>query len=143
VVIVCLKSGKLIFISIDQKKWHCEISNSFRYRWKNYTRVLQPAQLWRTLFKLYIILIEQLIEYLTLHANFSEIKAFILKPYYIFYILGFLFRINYPHNTWISVGRLMYVLKSLGYVSLSQASTGRPKDTQRTSWFIIAVIGRL
>jgi len=77
---------------------------------KNYTRPLQTAQLWRTLFKLFIILIEQLIEYLTLHANFSEIKAFVLKSYYIFYILGLLFRINYSSFNFVFYSFCLFLL---------------------------------
>ena len=45
-----------------------------------------------------------------------------------------------PHNTWMSLGYPIHVLKSPCYVPVSRTSIGRSKDAQRTSWFIVAAI---
>jgi len=46
-----------------------------------------------------MILNEQLAECLTLHANFSDIKAHALKSFYTFYTLDLFFRMNYKAHS--------------------------------------------
>jgi len=59
---------------------------------KSYARTLVcSVTALHTLSKLSIVLTEQLAEFLTLHANFSETKAYALKSFYTFYTLDLLF----------------------------------------------------